>query len=153
MKNSLKTLLSLVALGLAVSVSTPLVSAADETPASESGKSQRKGKKGEAGRGGGGDMISERRIAEIDKAVGGLTAEQKTKLNAIYARTAEETRAARENMSDAERKEGRGKMGGIAKETRTQVLGVLTEEQRKKFEAMPKGEKREGAGQRKKKNQ
>jgi len=150
MKQSLKALLSIVALGLVVS--TPLALAQDEPapttekqkgPRGEKGGRKGGGPGGRAGRGG--MMDGEQRIAQIDKAVGGLSAEQKTKLTEIFARSGEEMRALAEN-SAGNRETGRKEGAEILKATRTQVMGVLTDEQRKKFEDMPEGMRGPGRG-------
>jgi Spy/CpxP family protein refolding chaperone len=156
-KQSLKALLSLVALGL--TVSSPLAVAQDDPAPTTQRQKGEKGEKGGRKAGGRGGMMAspEQRIAQIDKAVGGLTAEQKTKIQAIYARTAEEMRALAEN-SAGNRNEGTRKEGAeILKSTRAQVAAVLTAEQRKKFEDMPEPARgpgmAKGPGRKRDKNQ
>lgn len=87
------------------------------------------------GRGG---MSPEARIAQIEQAVGSLSADQKSKITAIYAKLAE-------NMKGGDRE----KMGELMQASRKEVRAVLTAEQQKKFDDMPQ---RGGGGGGKKKN-
>lgn len=92
------------------------------------------------GKGQGGAQMVEQLISRIDEAVGGLTADQKTKIQGIYAKSAA-------GLRDASPEERAGKM----RETRDQVRAVLTPEQQTKFDAMPAPGRGQGGGQGKKK--
>jgi Spy/CpxP family protein refolding chaperone len=127
-----KLILPVLALG--VLAGAPMIRAADEkAPAGET-------KKG--GRGGNPDQM----IARIDEAVGGLTAEQKTKMKEIIV-------ASQAKMRDAQGDERRTIMQG----QRDQLRALLTPEQHKKFDEMPAqgrgGAGGGGGGQKKKKDQ
>ncbi len=82
-----------------------------------------------------GNMTPEARIEQIETAVGKLTAEQKTKITAIYAKLAE-------NMKGGDRE----KMGEMMQATRKEVRAVLTPDQQKKFDDMPQGRGAGGGG-------
>jgi Spy/CpxP family protein refolding chaperone len=83
-----------------------------------------------------GQMSPEQYVERVEQAVGSLTAEQKTKIKDIAAKTAEEVRS----IPKEERKE---KAGPLQKKQRDAVRAVLTAEQQKKFdEAMPAGGKK-----------
>jgi Spy/CpxP family protein refolding chaperone len=87
----------------------------------------------------------EERIQRLEQAVGTLTAEQKQKITAIYAKQAEKMRA----IPQEERRE---KMGPLMQEAQKEIRAVLTPEQQKKFDAMPQGRGgREGGSRGKKK--
>jgi protein CpxP len=141
---SLKRLTCLVTLGLVLS---PLAQAQDQS--NKSGESRRgrggDGKSGES-QGGRGQMSPEARVEQLDKAVS-LTAEQKTKVKEIYAKSAEEMRKA---FGDAggNREGNREKMMELMRSTREQVRVVLTDEQKKKFDelAPQRGGERGGRG-------
>jgi protein CpxP len=120
--NVRKFLLCAVALG--AMASTSLLKAQDE-------------KKGKGGRGGG---TPEQQVARLDEAVT-LTAEQKTKVTAIYAKYQEKLQA----IPQEERQE---KGREIMQARRDEVRALLTDEQKKKFDEMPQG----GRGGGKKKN-
>jgi len=85
-----------------------------------------------------GNMSPEQRIEQIEQAVGSLSADQKSKITAIYAKLAE-------NMKGGDRE----KMGEMTQAARKDVRAVLTPEQQKKFDDMPQ---RGGGGGGKKKN-
>jgi periplasmic protein CpxP/Spy len=94
----------------------------------------RRGKGGESQRGG--QMMSpEARVEQLDKAVS-LTEEQKTKIKDIYAKSQEELRTAMRG-SGGDRDAARQKMMEMMRATRDQVRALLTDEQKKKFDAMP----------------
>jgi len=97
-------------------------------------------KKGQGG--GRGAPTAEQSIERIEQAVGPLSAEQKTKLKAIYAKTAEKMQA----IPQEERRE---KGMEIYQATRKEVRAVLTPEQQKKYDEMPQGR---GQGGKKKEN-
>lgn len=100
-------------------------------------------KKGKGGGGRGGMGSPEQMVQRLDEAVQ-LTAEQKTKITAIYAKSREKMQALPE---DQRMEKGREIMASI----RTEVRAVLTAEQQKKFDEMTPG--RGQGGQGKKKNQ
>lgn len=85
-----------------------------------------------------GAMSPEARIEQLEQAVGSLTADQKKKITAIYAKLAE-------NMKGGDRE----KMGELMQASRKEVRAVLTPDQQKKFDDMPQ---RGGGGGGKKKN-
>ena len=83
-----------------------------------------------------GQMSPEQYVERVEQAVGTLTAEQKTKIKAIAAKTQEEVRA----LPKEERKE---KGAPLQKKQRDDVRALLNAEQQKKFdEAMPAGGKK-----------
>ena len=82
-------------------------------------------KKG-GGKGKGGGLT----IEAIETAVGTLSAEQKTKIEAIMAKSREDRTAA---VGDAD------KMREIGTKQRADIRAVLTAEQQKKFDEMPQG--------------
>ena len=71
-----------------------------------------------------GAQTTEQRIERLETAVGTLTADQKKKITAIYAKAAEAAPEARADAMMAAQKE---------------VRAVLTPEQQKKFDEMPQG--------------
>lgn len=87
-----------------------------------------------------GGMSPEQYVERVEQAVGTLTAEQKTKIKNIVAKTQDAMKA----LPKEERKE---KGAPLQKKQRDDVRAVLTAEQQAKFDAMPTG----GGG--KKKNQ
>jgi Spy/CpxP family protein refolding chaperone len=106
---SLKALLTAIA--LSVAVSSPLLA-------------QEKKK--------GGGMTAEQQIERIETAVGTLTADQKSKITAIIAKSREETQA----IPKEERKE---KGAAIMTKQRADIRAVLTKEQQAKYDSMPTG--------------
>ncbi len=80
-----------------------------------------------------GAQTPEQRIERLEQAVGTLTADQKKKITAIYAKAAEATGEERAAAMMAAQKD---------------IRAVLTAEQQAKFDAMPQG----GKGGGKKKN-
>jgi Spy/CpxP family protein refolding chaperone len=113
MKSMFKVLISVLALGVAGFISTA--------------SAQEKGKGGKGG-GGRGGMTIER----LEEAVGSLTAEQKTKIEAIMAKQREALQA----IPQEERQE---KGREIMTKGRADIRAVLTAEQQAKFDAMPQG--------------
>ena len=93
-----------------------------------------------------GMMSPEQRIERLEQAVGSLTEDQKTKIKAIYAKSAEKMQA----LPQEERRE---KGMEIMEASRKEVRAVLTAEQQKKFDDMPQGGPGGGAGGGRKKNQ
>lgn len=87
---------------------------------------QEGGKKG----GGRGQMSPEARIQRIEEAVGSLTADQKSKLTAIYAKL-------QSDMQAIPQEERREKGMALMQATQKEVRAVLTAEQQKKFDEMP----------------
>jgi hypothetical protein len=77
-----------------------------------------------------GGMTVEQQIAAIDEAVGGLSADQKTKITAILTKQAADIQA-------IPAEERQAKAGDIRAAARAQVLALLTAEQKPKYEAMP----------------
>lgn len=123
MKSNVKFCLTLLALGLLAAA--PITRAADEpapAPKHQKGEKGEKGKRGAAG-------MAKQRMNDIDAAVG-LSADQKEKVTAIWAKEA----AAMKEIPAGER---RGKAVDAMKSTRDQVRAVLTPEQQAKFDAMP----------------
>ena len=86
-------------------------------------------------------MSPEQQITRIEEAVGSLSAEQKTKITAIYGKLAKDLQA----IPQEERRE---KGGELMMASRKEVRAVLTAEQQAKFDAMPQG----GRGGGRKKN-
>ena len=122
MKNPIKLALSLLALGCAVA-SPALRAQENKTPPPAGGGQGR-------GPGGRGMMTPEQRIEMLDKAVT-LTAEQKTKIAAIYKDSAEKMKALAPE-------DGREKRMEMMKATQDAVRATLTAEQQAKFDAMPR---------------
>ncbi|MDP3072820.1 MAG: hypothetical protein Q8N18_21185 [Opitutaceae bacterium] len=110
---SLKILISVITLGL-------LAAATSASAAENKGKGQ---------------MTPEQQVANLEQAVGSLSADQKTKITAIYAKAADAVRA----LPKEERKE---KSGGITGKARSEVRAVLTADQQAKFDAMGGGKKK-----------
>lgn len=104
---SLKVVVSVLVLGVA----TPAL-----TFAADGG--------GKGGRGGG--MSVER----LEQAVGTLSADQKTKIEAILAKSREAAQAAQGDQD---------KMREVFTKQRSDIRAVLTPEQQKKFDEMPQG--------------
>ncbi len=80
-------------------------------------------------KGGRGMGTPEQQLERLETAVGSLTAEQKTKIKAIYAKAAEKLQA----IPQEERRE---KGMEIMQASRKDVRAVLTAEQQKKFDEM-----------------
>jgi Spy/CpxP family protein refolding chaperone len=127
MKNP-KALALLLSLGL---LGSGLLHAQDQNPSGEG----RRGKGGSAEGGRGAMMSPEARVEQLDKALT-LTAEQKTKITAIYTKSAEEMRAAMRD-GGGDREAAREKMMAAMQKTRGEVRALLTDEQKKKFDDMP----------------
>jgi Spy/CpxP family protein refolding chaperone len=90
-----------------------------------------------------GGMSPDQYVERVEQAVGTLTADQKTKIKNIVAKTQEDMKA----LPKEERKE---KGAPMQKKQRDDVRGVLTADQKAKFDAaMPAG----GGGGKKKKDQ
>ena len=77
-----------------------------------------------------GNPTPEQYVERVEQAVGTLTADQKTKITNIAAKTQEATKA----IPKEERKE---KAPAMQKKMRDDVRAVLNPEQQKKFDAMP----------------
>jgi Spy/CpxP family protein refolding chaperone len=106
--------LFLCVMAFAAIVSTSLLNAQEE-------------KKGKGGRGGG--MMT---VERLEEAVGKLSAEQKTKIEAIYAK-------AREQAQGLSQEERQTKGREINQAARIEVRALLTPEQQKKFDEIPQG--------------
>lgn len=116
MKSSLRSFIRVLALGAAL---LPATSMAQNGPA----PAEKRG-----GPGGGARMGFEQMVARLDEAVT-LTAEQKTKVTAIY----QEQMAAMQAIPQEERRE---KMREAMAATREKIRALLTPEQAKKFDDM-----------------
>ena len=104
-------------------------------------------KKGRGQGGGRGMGTPEQQLERLETAVGSLTAEQKTKIKAIYAKAAEKMQA----IPQEERRE---KGMELMQATRKEVRAVLNAEQQKKFDEMATQARggQGGEGGRRKKN-
>ena len=142
MKNTFKLLICALTLG--VLASTPALRAQDEKAPPAEGQGGGKGGKG-GGRGGRGQMSPEQQIARLEEAVGTLTAEQKTKITAVYEKAAKD-------MQAVPQEERRAKMQEMMAATRKEVRALLTPDQQKKFDDMPAPGRGGGGGGRKKNN-
>jgi Spy/CpxP family protein refolding chaperone len=87
-------------------------------------------------KGKGGGMNVER----IEQAVGTLSAEQKTKIEGIIAKSREAMQGAQGDQD---------KMREIGTKQRADIRAVLTPEQQKKFDEMPQGRGGNGGGKKK----
>jgi Spy/CpxP family protein refolding chaperone len=85
----------------------------------------------------GGMPTPEQRLERLEQAVGSLTADQKDKIKAIYAKSAADMQA----IPQEERRE---KMGPIMQAAQKEIRAVLTAEQQAKFDAMPQGGRGQG---------
>lgn len=94
--------------------------------------------------GGRGAMNPEQRIAQIDEAVK-LTADQKTKITAILAKTHEQMAA----LSPEERRE---KAAEIRTNVNKEIRALLTADQQAKFDAMAPAGRAGGKGKKKENN-
>ena len=123
-----KFLLCAVAFGAMASVT--LLNAQDE----------KKGK----GSGRGSMPTVEQRIERLEQAVGSLSDSQKSKIKAIYAKSAADMQA----IPQEERGE---KMRPMMQAAQKEIRAVLTPEQQTKFDAMPQGGRggREGGSKKK----
>jgi Spy/CpxP family protein refolding chaperone len=99
------------------------------------------GQKGKGGRGGG--MMS---IERLEEAVGKLSADQKTKIEAVLAKQ----REAMQGMQNLSQEERQAKMREAGQKFRTEIRAILTAEQQKKFDEMPQGRGQGGGGGKKK---
>jgi Spy/CpxP family protein refolding chaperone len=130
MKTSLRLFISALALGLLASV--PNLRAADE------GAPPAQGQRGQ--RGGRGGMS----IEQIETTVGKLTDDQKTKITALLEKANEARQAVRGSGGDQQANQA--KMQELNTKLRADIRALLTEEQQKKFDAMPQG-RGQGRGQ------
>ena len=80
-------------------------------------------------------MSPDARVEQLDKALS-LTSDQKTKVKEIYAKSQESMRSAVRG-GGGDRQAAREKMMEMMRSTRDQVRAVLTDEQQKKFDALP----------------
>lgn len=124
----MKTCLKLIPLAaLALLMASPTMQAASDgnpPPAAEKGRPRLQ-------------EMRARRLQELDEKLG-LTADQKAKINAIWD---EAEKAAQENRNDSDlaRRERREKQREMMAATHRKVREVLTDEQRKIFDEMPRG--------------
>lgn len=109
----LKKLLTAAVLGLAI---LPAISFA-QPPGGGQGRGR-------------GPQTPEQQIAALETAVGTLTADQKTKITAIYTKASEE-------MAKLAPEDRRGKGQEMRAATNKEVRALLTPEQATKFDAMP----------------
>jgi len=119
MKSFLKIVISAVALGVMASI--PVLRAQDQTPPAEGAKK---------GKGGRGMMSVEDQVAAIDKAVGGLTADESAKIKDIISKT-------RDDMQALAPEDRRTKGREMMQAQHDQIRAVLTADQQTKFDAMP----------------
>lgn len=122
--------LLVLAVAFAAMFSTTLLQAQDE-------------KKGRGGRGGG--MMT---VERLEEAVGKLSAEQKTKIEAVLAKVREQM----QGLQNASQEDRQAKMREIMQSSRTEIRAVLTPEQAKKYDEMAAQGRGQGGGG-KKKNQ
>jgi len=92
--------------------------------------------KGEAGTSGGWESRLERRMERLDQALQ-LTAEQKARIEAIWRKAEGDVAEIREEGKLRKRKQRR-EMREVMQEARAAVRDVLTPEQQKIFDAMPR---------------
>ena len=93
------------------------------------------------GGGGGMRMTSDQRVERLDTAVT-LTADQKTKVKAIYDADAKKM----QDMMAAQDPDMRTKMQAMRADENKQIRALLTPEQQTKFDAMPQGRGPGGGG-------
>jgi protein CpxP len=136
---SIKSLLFLAACGLFAS---PLVHAQEKadkpsTPPAEGRRGKGRGPGEGQGKQGRGPMMMspEARVEQLDRDLS-LTADQKTKLTGIFAKSREQMEALR-GGGKGDREANREKMQAIMKDTQSQVQGVLTDEQKTKLKSLP----------------
>jgi Spy/CpxP family protein refolding chaperone len=96
------------------------------------------------GGGGGGrmQMTSDQRVDRLDQAVGPLTADQKTKIKAIYDADAKK----RTDLMESQDPDMRTKMMAMMTDENKQIRTLLTPDQQTKFDAMPQRGGRGGGG-------
>jgi periplasmic protein CpxP/Spy len=95
----------------------------------------------QGGGGGGMRMTSDQRVERLDTAVT-LTADQKTKVKAIYDADAKKM----QDMMAAQDPDMRTKMQAMRADENKQIRALLTPEQQTKFDAMPQGRGPGGGG-------
>jgi periplasmic protein CpxP/Spy len=95
----------------------------------------------QGGGGGGMRMTSDQRVERLDTAVT-LTADQKTKVKAIY----DADQKKMEDMRTAQDPDMMTKMQAMRADENKQIRALLTPEQQTKFDAMPQGRGRGGMG-------
>jgi Spy/CpxP family protein refolding chaperone len=86
--------------------------------------------------------MRERRMKQLTEKLQ-LTSAQQAQINAIWDKAAAQGRDAMDDAADA-RADARAKVRDIMKTTRDEVRAVLTPEQQKTFDEMPKREGRRG---------
>jgi Spy/CpxP family protein refolding chaperone len=98
---------------------------------------------GGGGGGGRGRMSPDMQVANLDKAVT-LTADQKTKVLAIY--TDEQTKMQALMQAQPPDPDARTKMMTMRTDDRAKIRALLTPDQQTKFDAMPQGGRGGGGG-------
>ena len=93
------------------------------------------------GGGGMGRMTSDQRVERLDTAVT-LTADQKTKVKAIY----DADQKKMEDMRSAQDPDMMTKMQAMRADENKQIRALLTPEQQTKFDAIPQGRRGGGGG-------
>lgn len=98
---------------------------------------------GGGGQGGGFRMMtSDQRVDRLDQAVGPLTADQKTKIKAIY----DADQKKMQDLMQAQDPDMRTKMMAMRQDENKQIRALLTPDQQTKFDAMPQGRGGRGGG-------
>lgn len=137
--------IALLSLGLLVSPFAQAQDQAKEKSNASRGEGRRGGGDGAQGRGQ--MMTAEARVKQLDEALT-LTADQKTKITAIYTKMQDDMRAMMRD-GGGDQQANREKMMESMRATRDQVRALLTDEQKAKFDAMPqRGGRGEGRGAR-----
>jgi periplasmic protein CpxP/Spy len=129
---SVKLFISVLALGVLTSL--PVLQAQDTPPPAAGGGGGGGGARG--GRGGRGGMMT---VDTIEKAVGTLTADQKTKITAILAKL-------QTDMQGVAQEDRRTKGMELRTAAMKEIRALLTADQQTKFDAIPQGGGRRGGG-------
>jgi hypothetical protein len=85
------------------------------------------------------ESMAKARVAQIDHAVGGLTADQKTKMEAVYVKAFNDMASARQNGDFQS-------MRGIMAKANDEAKAMLSPDQQAKFPAMMGRGRRGGGG-------
>jgi Spy/CpxP family protein refolding chaperone len=145
--NPLKSLLALLALGIAASSPLAAQDQPDPNNPPAEGRRGKGGKRGPGAQGRGQGMDPGARVEQMDRVLG-LSPDQKVKISDIFAKAREDVRRSR--GGDGDRKANRERMQQAMQATRDQVNTVLTDEQRTKIQARQQqgGGRQRGKGQR-----